>query len=238
MMRRSTVALGRGLGKARPAYSMTRRGYAANTDNSSKTETSANALLTTYVSDMVSVNDHLKTAVENQKKTTEKKYPEFSRILQNYGSSLERQNERLSKRLEQLGGSPTSTIKQGISAAAGYAASLISAARPDPIVKEFRDNYTAFAMVEIANQMLFCTAAALGDDQTAQLAKSAAKENAGFLVEIQHLMPQMIVTELNDNYKGVHLSSNAVSETKKMVQEVWSSRSGSSSSSSSSSSKQ
>jgi len=51
-----------------------------------------------------------------------------------------------------------------------------------------------------------------------------AKDNAKFLVDIQHMMPEIIVKELNDNYKGVHLSGSAVGETKKMVQEVWKSR--------------
>eukprot|EP01088_Endostelium_zonatum_P000556 TRINITY_DN10803_c0_g1_i1.p1 TRINITY_DN10803_c0_g1~~TRINITY_DN10803_c0_g1_i1.p1 ORF type:complete len:193 (+),score=61.84 TRINITY_DN10803_c0_g1_i1:101-679(+) len=184
--------------------------------------TNANDTIATYLADMVALNDHIQTVLDRQQKNAETSFPEYAIIIGKWRTALIAQKEGLQARLNEFGGGgATGVIKQTVSVVAGVAAGIIDTVRPDFLSKQIRDDYTAIALDEIGYQMLFCTATALNDSKTAELAKTYAAQNAGFLKECQMILPQIIVSELNKNYEGIQLSQTAVPATQDMVRDVW-----------------
>ena len=194
---------------------------ASKVEEDKREETDEKKLISNFLSEIISDNELLQREVGRQLKKTQKKYPDLASTLSNYQTALKGQEDTFTKRLLELGGQESSKIVQGVETLAGVASGLLDAITQDPIIKEFRDNFAAFSKIEMSNQMLFSTAIAVGDSQTANLAKGAAKENSTFLKEIQHLMPKIILTELDDQYSGVNLYASSLTDTRSLLEEVW-----------------
>eukprot|EP01088_Endostelium_zonatum_P002081 TRINITY_DN1250_c1_g3_i3.p1 TRINITY_DN1250_c1_g3~~TRINITY_DN1250_c1_g3_i3.p1 ORF type:complete len:407 (-),score=147.63 TRINITY_DN1250_c1_g3_i3:120-1340(-) len=186
-----------------------------------KKELNPKKLIADSLSELISDNELLQKEIGRQVKRTQKKYPELASTLSNYRSALKSQEDIFTKRLEALGGQESSVILQGVETLAGVASGLFDTITQDPVIKEFRDNYSAFSMIEMSSHMLYCQAIAVGDEETAQIAKNAATENATLLMEIQYLMPKVVLIELDDQYSGINLYASALTDTKEMIEDTW-----------------
>src|SRR5690349_19164253 len=127
----------------------------------------AKTILQKYVSDMLSLEQHIHQAIDKQVKENlddpqvRDKFAKFSQTLKAHESSLE-------TRLSQLGGAANKPVKEAASAVAGVAAGVIDKFRSEEVSKDFRDDFTALSLSVISYQMLHTTALGLGDRQTAE----------------------------------------------------------------------
>jgi ferritin-like metal-binding protein YciE len=175
-------------------------------------------VLQKYLGDMHALESHIQTAIDKQVKLAEndpeakQKFAEMSGTLKGHLSALE-------QRLEALGGSATSPVKEAGAAVLGLGAGLIDKMRAEEISKDLRDDYTALNHSVISYVMLNATALALGDQQTADLAERNVKDNAGFVVWINNNMPKFVIKDLQDS--GASIDQSAVEASQAAVKRVW-----------------
>jgi uncharacterized protein DUF892 len=175
--------------------------------------------LTKYLGDMKSVVSHVHTAMERQKDEFKDK-PEVSQAIARIALSLKRQDDALGARLSALGGSPTHPMKEAVADALGVMAGLYNKVRTEGAAKGLRDDHVALNLVYMSYATLHTTAVALGDPETAALAKRSIIECAKFVTEIDHLVPPVVLAELQDGDFG-SLASNAPAETLAVISEAW-----------------
>ncbi len=175
--------------------------------------------ITKYLGDMKSVVSHVHTAMGRQKDEFKDK-PEVSQTMGRIAYGLQRQDESLGKRLEALGGSPTHPVKEVVSDALGVMAGLYNKVRTEGAAKGLRDDHVALNLVFISYATLHTTAVALGDTETASLAKRSMIECAKFVTEVDALVPQTVFRELQDGDFG-SLESTAPEQTRSAYREAW-----------------
>ena len=175
--------------------------------------------ITKYLGDMKSVVSHVQTAMERQRDDFKDK-PEVSQTIGRIALGLKGQDESLGKRLEALGGSPTHPVKEVVSDALGVMAGLYNKVRTEGAAKGLRDDHVALNLVYISYTTLHTTAVALGDAQTAALAKRSMIESAKFVGEVDRLLSPTVFKELQDGDFG-SLDSTAPEKTRSAYREAW-----------------
>ncbi len=175
--------------------------------------------ITKYLGDMKSVVSHVQTAMERQRDDFKDK-PEVSQTMGRIALALKGQDESLGKRLEALGGSPTHPVKEVVSDALGVMAGLYNKVRTEGAAKGLRDDHVALNLVYVSYTTLHTTAVALGDTETATLAKRSMIESAKFVAEVDRLIPATVFRELQDGDFG-SVDSSAPEQTRSAYREAW-----------------
>ncbi len=179
----------------------------------------AKTILQKYVSDMLSLESHIFQAIDKQVKENND-FPEMKAKFETYSKTLEMHRNALKDRLDQMGGATNSPVKEGVAAVFGVAAGIIDKFRSEEVSKNFRDDYTALNLSLISYEMLFTTASALGDKLTADLASRHAKDNAEFVMEVQRIIPGIVLKELKQNH-DITPDDTAIQKTKDLISEIW-----------------
>jgi hypothetical protein len=92
--------------------------------------------------------------------------------------------------------------------------------RTEGAAKGLRDDHTALNLVYLSYTMLHTTATALGDSETASLAKRSFIECAKFVTEIDRLVPMTVFRELQDgDFPG--LDATAPEITRSAILDAW-----------------
>lgn len=179
-----------------------------------------NQALTTYVGDMHALVTHGLQAVERQiENLKEEGHPEAYNAVQEVARTLRVHASMLDARTRALGGSATKPVKDAVSAIAGVAAGLINAVRSEEASKSIRDDYTFLSHAAIGYLMLYTTAASLADNETAQLAQTGYQDVARLAMQVDHIMPTLVIQELmQDGLRVTDVSSQAL----RMVKQAWS----------------
>ncbi len=179
-------------------------------------------VLQKYVSDMMSLESHIYQAIDKQVKENADD-PEVSTKFAQFTTTLKSHRDSLASRLNALGGAANSPIKEGAAAVFGVAAGLIDKFRSEEVSKDFRDDFTALSLSLVSYQMLYTTALALGDTQTAELAAGNARDNAKFIREIERMMPGIVVRDLKKNHKEAApaINESATQATQDLITEIW-----------------
>lgn len=186
----------------------------------------AQTILVKYLSDMISLEQHISQAIDKQvKELTD--VPNLSSKLSAFQNTLSSHRDALNDRVTALGGAANHPVKEGVAGVFGVAAGVIDKFRSDEESKDLRDDYTAINLSLVAYLMLHTTALAVSDQQTAALAKRFMKDNAGFVVELQHMIPEVTVANLKQNYNAP-INDQAVSQALETIKEVWGENKGSS----------
>jgi hypothetical protein len=175
--------------------------------------------ITKYLGDMKSVVSHVHAAMDLQKDEFRDK-PEVAQAIARIALSLKRQEDAIGARLEALGGSPTHPIKEVVSDAAGVVAGLYNKVRTEGAAKGLRDDHVALNLVYVSYTTLHTTALALGDTETAALARRSLVECATFVNTIDHLVPATVFSELQDDGLG-SLDGAAPEQTRSAMREAW-----------------
>ena len=175
--------------------------------------------LTKYLGDMKAVVSHVHTAMERQRdEFTDQS--DVAQLIARVALSLKRQDDALGARLEALGGSPTHPVKEVVSDALGVVAGLYNKVRTEGAAKGLRDDHTALNLVYLSYTMLHTTAVALGDAETAALAKRSFTEVAQFVTDVDRLVPPVVLRELLDDDLGP-LDATAAEQTGSAVRDAW-----------------
>jgi ferritin-like metal-binding protein YciE len=179
----------------------------------------ARETITKYLGDIHALESYGLQPISRQvDQLKEKGHPEAQRALQDFKRTVESHIPALEARLKALGGSPTRPVKDVASTLAGAVAGLYSAVRPAEAAKAIRDNYTFFSHTAIAYLMLHTTAKGLGDEETARLAERGYRDSARLAIEIDRIVPQLVVAELRQDGLPVRDVSE---ECRALVRDAW-----------------
>lgn len=172
-----------------------------------------------YLGDMKAAVHHAEEAMERQSDEF-KDQPEVSALITRIHRQLNAQKSAIDLRLEGLGGSPTGPVKEGVAAAAGVIAGLYNKVRTEGAAKGLRDDHVALNWLYVSYMTLVTTAVALGDRTTSHLAERGMRECAMAAMEVQRLLPSIVVRELQDGKLG-ELDPAAVEEARNATNEAW-----------------
>ncbi len=178
--------------------------------------------LTKYLGDQHSLESHIFQAIDKQVKSFPQGHPEALQQVQTFQTVLQGHLSSLESRIQALGGSPTHPVKEAVSAFAGIIAGLYDQVRTEEASKDLRDDYTALNLSIIAYVMLHTTALAFNDQETAALCKQNLTDNANFVMQIQHLMPALVIQEYEQDGGFSTLNKDAaLTGTHETIHQVW-----------------
>jgi ferritin-like metal-binding protein YciE len=179
----------------------------------------ANAVIKKYLADMHALERHGLQAVSRQaEQLQDAKHADALRAVQGFQATLESHVAALDQRLKALGGSADRPVQDTVAAMAGVVAGIYNAVRSEEASKSIRDDYTFFSHSAIAYLMLHTTTEALGDQESAALAETGYRDMARMVMEIDHLMPGLVIAELRQDELPV---SDVQDHCRQLVSDAW-----------------
>ena len=177
--------------------------------------------IATYLSDMLALEQHINTPIASQLNSKDHNAsPEAIRIIQTIKSMTDNHIAALDAQLKAAGGSASHGVKSAWSQLLGGGAAAVNQIRKTKISKSLRDDYTALGLAAISYTMLHATAAGLGDQSTASLAKRHLDDITPIIVDISKTIPTVVLQELQDD--GENVSVSAAQLTEQTTGEAWS----------------
>jgi len=174
-----------------------------------------------YVSDMMAVEEHIGSAVKRQTKDENlaKHTSQASQIIQKIADTTERHEQELKLHLEAIGGDAAKGIKEIATAAMGTVAGLYDKVRTEAVSKMLRDDYTALNLATVGYTMLHTTGLAINDQATAALALRHLEAYTAIVMEINQIIPSVVVTDLRDN--GALINESVLQQAIANTQAAW-----------------
>ena len=188
----------------------------------------ANEAITSYVTDMLALEEHLQKAINGQIEDLDEEYPDVVRHLQTVSNEVEGHIETLKSVVERRAGAGqglADVVKRAGSAVLGAGAAAVDFVRNEKLPKNLRDDYTATSLAAIGYVMLHTTALSLGDREIADLAHRHLKDHARNVMLLHNAIPGAVIAFLQKD--GLPARSDALSEISKNLESVWSDQSGS-----------
>jgi ferritin-like metal-binding protein YciE len=178
-----------------------------------------NEAINSYITDMLSLEDHIEKAVRGQLNDLED-YPEVTRDLKQVLRKVEQHvsdlNE-LSERRKAKG--PTDVIKKAGSAVLGLGAAAIDLVRTEGLPKNLRDDYTAFSLATIGYLMLHTTALSLEEREVAELARQHFADYAQAVTLLHNVIPGAVIRFLRE--EGLPVQESVLPQISRTIEEIW-----------------
>ena len=179
----------------------------------------ANSVIKKYLADMHALETHGLQAVSRQaEQLKDAKHPDALRAVQGFRTTLAGHVAALDQRLKTLGGSADRPVQDTVAAMAGVVAGIYNAVRSEEASKSIRDDYTFFSHSAIAYLMLHTTTEALGDQASAALAEAGYRDMARMVMEIDRLMPGLVIAELQQDGLSV---DDVQAHCQQLVSDAW-----------------
>ena len=176
--------------------------------------------LKTYVNDMLALQQHIHQALTHQYDDQNvKNDAQAYDLIGKLKSQLASHVADLESQVTRLGSEVMASIKQGVTHALGVAAGLYDKVRKDPVSRMLRDDYTALNMSSISYVQLHTTGLAYGDQTVADLALKHLNDLTPIIMQINQIMPNVVVKELTDEGPGIDTSVATVAITN--TQAAW-----------------
>lgn len=174
-----------------------------------------------YVSDMIAVEQHIGDAVRRQVEDKEvyQHNPAAGRIINQIDQMTKQHEQHLEQHLKTLGGDTGKGLKEVAAGALGVIAGLYDKVRNEKVSKMLRDDYTALNLAAVGYTMLHTTGLALQDQSTADLALRHLDHYSSIIMEINQIIPQVVVEDLRNDVPILNESSaqQAITNT----QQAW-----------------
>ncbi|GAC1570948.1 MAG: hypothetical protein NVS3B7_00410 [Candidatus Elarobacter sp.] len=178
----------------------------------------------TYVSDMLALEQHIAQPLQRQLDMDDtSKYPDAKACIAQVKSLTDSHATALKQRLEEVGGHAASGIKSAWSSLLGVGAAAVDSMRKTKVSKSLRDDSTALNLASISYTMLHATSVGLGDEATANLAKRHLADYARLIMQINQVMPAVVLQELRDD--GETVATGAAETIRQQTNEIWKSQS-------------
>jgi hypothetical protein len=179
----------------------------------------ARTVIAKYLHDMHSLISHGHQAVGRQRdQLKDAGHPHAFQAVQGFEAMLDGHMAMLQDRLKGMGESVTSPVQDAASTVAGMVAGLYNAVRSEEASKSIRDDYAFFSLSAISYLMLHTTTMALGDDETARIAERGYREMARACMDIDRILPGLIIAELRQD--GLR-PRDIANECHRLVHEAW-----------------
>jgi ferritin-like metal-binding protein YciE len=176
--------------------------------------------LTTYVSDMLALERHIEQPLKRQLAMEDtSRYPDAKTVIAQIASLAESHVRALEQCLKQLGGHEASGVKSAWSTLLGFGAAAVDSVRKTKVSKALRDDYTALSLATMGYTMLHATAVGFGDTVVADLAKRHLADYARLVMQINQVMPQLVLQELRDD--GETVQPGAAEMIRRETNDIW-----------------
>jgi ferritin-like metal-binding protein YciE len=177
------------------------------------------ATIADYLGDMNAVESHIEEALDRQLNMFPDQ-PEVAAAIRGFHDMVKAQRDHVQSVLADLPKeSSTNAVKDFGSSLLGKVAGMLDKIRTESQSKALRDDYTAFNLAAVSYAMLYTTAAALGNEQAAELAKKHLRGYAGAVQQINKLIPGVVVNELAKD--GHVADQDAVANARKVIDRAW-----------------
>jgi hypothetical protein len=114
----------------------------------------------------------------------------------------------------------SASIAETFTEVSGAIAGFYSKLRSEKVSKMLRDDYAALNFATLTYSMLFVTAKGLSENRTAEIASRHLKSIPPFIMELNSIIPSVIIGELTQ--QGFRVDESAEEETIKEIKEAWS----------------
>lgn len=179
----------------------------------------ATETVNSYVTDMLSLERHIKKAIEGQIQDL-KDYPAVASELQSLRGTIEGHINTLEGLARSEGGKGAAgVVKEAGSTILGLAAGAIDLVRKEGLPKNLRDDYTACSLASIGYVMLYTTALSLGDRQVADVAHRHLTNYARVVMTLHNVIPGAVLRFLQE--EGLPVNEGVMSEVSRNIEEVW-----------------
>jgi hypothetical protein len=176
-------------------------------NNDSSTDQELHSLQT-YVSDLLALEQHIGKPFASQAESESVAvYPAAKDLVSTLASQNTAHEAALRACLESLGGHPASPIKSAWSTLLGDAASAVGGSRKTKVTKYLRDDYTALSLATMSYTLLHSTAVGVGNASVAALALQGLSDYAGSVMEINQVVPGVVLAELREDGENVAVGS-------------------------------
>ncbi len=180
----------------------------------------AKAEISDWVKDMAALEAHIEEALDRQLQL-EASNPEVKQAIQRFHDTVRDSKYRSEEYVKTLGGPPTKGLVERGAELLGTAAGIIDKLRHDTVSKAIRDDYTAFNHAAIGFTMLYTTAVAASDQDTASFAEQGLRTYAGLVQDINNVIGTAVLEDLKAN-TGMPVENSAVAEqVRNTVDSVW-----------------
>ena len=175
-----------------------------------------------YVADMAAVEKHILEALERQHKDdTFKDFPNALGFVDRLASLLKTHVESLETHIASLpGGSVAAAVKETVTGVLGGLAGVYDKVRKDKVSRALRDDYTALSLATVSYTMLHSTGLGLHQGTTADIALRHLKDLAPFVMELNQIIPQVVLKELS--FEGYDVDFSLTPQAVRATQEAWS----------------
>ncbi len=165
----------------------------------------ARKFLAKYLEDLHSLESHGLQPIRRQLSEGQMDgHPEALAAVRDFEGVLQRHVDALEARLKQVGTSPTTAIQDAASVVAGVVAGFYNQIRSEAVSKSIRDDYTFFSHCAVSYLMLAIPARSLGDHDSEELAETGYRDHARLVMDIDRLMPTLVVQELKQDQLPAH----------------------------------
>jgi ferritin-like metal-binding protein YciE len=155
------------------------------------------------IDDLIALQTHLHGAITRQSGSGAlESHWDARELLARLEPRLHANVAALEQALERRGGR-SSPVKERLAAMTGAAAGWLDRARVSfEITRDLRDDYGVISLVIVSYGILNAAAAALGDEQTAELAVGHLDELAPLLDDLMIVIPEVVARELDEPEAG------------------------------------
>lgn len=182
--------------------------------------TTTEKALNSYVTDMLSLEEHILKAVQAQAEDFRDEYPEVAAHLQRVELTVKEHIATLEEvAKEQKGGAIGEAVKRAGTLVAGLGAAAVDLVRTEKLPKNLRDDYTAGSLAYIGYVMLFTTARAFQDEEVAAIAEDHMADWAQINMKLGELIPAAVLKFLRE--EKLPVSGAIVTEINESVRQVW-----------------
>ena len=188
----------------------------------------ANEAVTSYVTDMLALEQHIQKAIKGQIEDLDEDYPDVVRHLRTVASEVDAHIETLKSVVERradAGQGLADVVKRAGSAVLGAGAAAVDFVRNEKLPKNLRDDYTATSLAAIGYVMLHTTALSLGDREVADIAHRHLQDHARNVMLLHNVIPGAVIAFLQKD--GLPARADVLSEVSRNIESVWSDQSGS-----------
>lgn len=178
--------------------------------------------VTSYVTDMLSLETHIAKALKGQISDLEDEAPVLSADLQEIHATCERHVKRLEILAESRGSAKTGvaeTVKKAASSLLGMGAAAVDFIRSEKVPKDLRDDYTAVSLACIGYVMLYTTASALDDLEVANVAYEHLQHHTKSAECLQTIVPGAVLQYLRN--EGLAVRDGVLSSVGDSLDQIW-----------------
>jgi hypothetical protein len=176
--------------------------------------------LNSYVTDMLSLEEHILQAIQAQVSDFADEYPEVAAHLRRVESVAEEHVAALKEldRTEQ-GSAIGEAAKRAGAMVAGLGAAAVDLVRTEKLPKNLRDDYTAGSLAYVGYVMLLTTARAFDAEEVAEVAEEHMADWAQINMALGDLIPGAVLAHFRS--EKLPVGSVSPAEVNESVRRVW-----------------